>query len=135
MTRFAKLVAAGALCVGASACAANGIASSDRPLPPEGPTAKVEVQNDVWQNMTVYLEGTGMHARLGVVDPMQRAVFHIPVKVLTERNGLRLVAVAKGSPRPIHIGSLSHVWAGQVSTYRIDDTRMPVGWAGMGFGN
>lgn len=98
MHALKTVVAAVAASLALGACAASGGAPPggvDRPaVVREPPTVRVENHN--WQDVVVYVVGSGLRTRLGMVTSMNRAVFRLPRHVPITDN-LRLMADPVGS--------------------------------------
>lgn len=87
------LIAAGVIGVAAAGCASSGASA-------EGEASErnvmVLVENNHWQDATVYVMGAGPRARLGTVTSMTSKWFRVP-PTLQDPAGLRLRAELIGS--------------------------------------
>lgn len=120
---FSRLALTAVLGVTLAGCASMGATSSSSPLPPEPDAAKVRIQNDAWDDMTVYLAGQGMNVRLGTVTQMSQETFRIAERLLEQPKQMYLVARPTGSTRLIPVASAGQIWPGHVSEFRIDPDR------------
>lgn len=116
--QLSRLTAVAALAVGLTACGGKAVQSG--PLPPEGASAAVEVRNNNWADMTVYLERNGLRQRLGTVTSMASKRFKVPRAFLSTNGSVRLVADPIGS-REQHVTSPVQVWAGQTVAFTIEN--------------
>ena len=87
-----------ALLVVAGACApraAQWTSASARPA------TLLEVRNDRWDDLTVYLERGGALLRLGTVPGLATKVLKVPAAYLPRSGGARLKAMRPGSRSPV----------------------------------
>jgi len=99
----------------ASACGSAGNAA-----PADGPTratTTIEVRNNNWMDMVVYVVRSGMRVRLGMVNSMNETRFRVPPNMLAAGSSVRLEAHPIGSNQS-YVAPPVHVAPGQ----RIDFT-------------
>lgn len=119
MWKKMNTLVAAALAVTLSACAGNAGPQSG-PLPPEGPSTEVQVTNNNWADMNVYVERGGMRTRLGTVTSMTSRRFDIPRAFTTSSSSVRLVADPIGS-RESHMTQPVQVFPGQTLEFTIQN--------------
>lgn len=117
--QLSRLATAAALSLTVAACA-GGPSVQNGPLPPDGEATKVEVRNNNWSDMNVYVERSGMRQRLGTVTSMSVKSFRVPKAFLSTSGSVRLVADPIGS-RQQHITSPVQVWPGQTVAFTIEN--------------
>lgn len=118
-TKLNRLAASAAVAFTLTACA-GGKSAQNGPLPPDGKTSSVEVRNNNWADMTVYLERNGTKQRLGTVTSMAKRRFKIPGSFLTNSGSVRLMADPIGSAER-HVSSPVQVWPGQTVAFTIEN--------------
>ena len=119
MNQLARLAATAAVALTLTACA-GGKTVRNGPLPPEGKVSNVEVRNNNWSDMNVYVERNGMRQRLGTVTSMASRRFQIPRAFLTSTGAVRLVADPIGS-QDRHVTPPVQVWPGQTVAFTIEN--------------
>ena len=77
MTKLTTWIAAVAVSASLVGCAGNGMVQ-DGPAPPMQADARVEVTNNNWSDMRVYIARGGMTVRLGTVTSMRTASLRSP---------------------------------------------------------
>lgn len=102
-----------------TACASGG-SLKQGPKAPAEPTTRVQVTNNNWADMTVYLENAGMKVRLGTVTSMGKGSFRVPRAFLNSTGTVRLIADPVGS-RSVHTTSPVQVWPGQLVDFTIEN--------------
>jgi len=113
-------VAALALSLSLTACASGKPSAGPASPSPAGKSAQVQVTNNNWADMNVYLERAGMKVRLGTVTSMGKRVFGVPKAFLNSTGDFRLVADPIGA-REVHVSQPVQVWPGQMVDFRIED--------------
>lgn len=112
-------LAVAALALTLTACA-PGKSVQNGPLPPASATTRVQVTNNNWSDMTVYVERNGMKQRLGTVTSMSDRMFRIPKVFMSSSGSVRLVADPIGS-RDTYMTSPVQVWPGQTVGFTIQN--------------
>ncbi len=97
MEGIRKLATAVAAIALTAACAPASQGLEDSPAPRGRQVATVEVENNNWATMNVFVVQGSSRIRLGTVTSMNRAVFRIPTSLLSTSGGMRLVADPIGS--------------------------------------
>jgi hypothetical protein len=81
-----------------SACAPRRAARSVQWGPPAGESiTQLEVRNDQWDDLTVYLEREGARFRLGTVAGMSTRVLEVPPEYVTQGGNVRLTGMRPGA--------------------------------------
>jgi hypothetical protein len=119
MTKLTTWLAAAVVSASLVGCAGNGKVQ-DGPAPPAQADARVEVTNNNWADMRVFVERGGMRVRLGTVTSMRTASFRIPRTMMNQSGNLRLVADPIGSPER-HTSQPLTIWPGQRVEFRIEN--------------
>jgi hypothetical protein len=121
MTRLTTRLAAAALALSFTACASGPAAGPQTaPAAPLGSQAQVQVTNNNWSDMRVYVERSGMRQRLGTVTSMGTRTFDIPRTMLSGASSVRLIADPIGANQ----GFVSHplqVSPGQQVNFTIEN--------------
>jgi hypothetical protein len=97
MYAIRNLITGLAIAATTGACAPAASGFDNAPGPQGGPAATVEVENNNWADMTVYVLRGGSRVRLGMVTSMGKSVFRIPASLLNTSGDVRLLADPVGS--------------------------------------
>jgi hypothetical protein len=109
-TRFFSVLAVVLLVLAVGACSmGGGEGSADAP---SRPATTVEVQNNNWMDMVIYVVRSGMRVRLGMVTTMNRASFRVPNFVAGASTSVRLEAHPIGSNQRF-VAPAVQAWPGQ----------------------
>lgn len=119
MTRLNTWVAAVAVGATMTGCAANSTVQ-DGPARPMEAAARVEVTNNNWSDMAVYVERGGMVNRLGTVTSMTSSSFRIPKTMMSQSGSLRLIADPIGGVDR-YLTQPLNVWPGQRVEFKIEN--------------
>ena len=120
MLRKLNVLAAGLLALGITTGCAGNRGAADGPLPLEPVETRVQVRNNNWADMTVYVESNGTRSRLGTVTSTAARVFRIPRMLLASSGTIRLVADPIG-PNETFVTQPLQVWAGQRVQFSIEN--------------
>ena len=82
-----------------AACASGGQRSNQ----PEGPATRVQVENQSFSDLTIYVYERGRRVRLGMVTGLSTRTFEIPDRIIFGISSLRFETDPIGSSR----GSMS----------------------------
>lgn len=120
MLRKLSVLAAAVLTVSAATACAGNRTATDGTLPSGAVDTPVQVSNNNWADMTVYVESNGARSRLGTVTSMANRVFQIPRALLSSSGTIRLVADPIG-PNQTFVTRPLQVWAGQRVQFSIEN--------------
>jgi hypothetical protein len=110
MRRACKAVVVLLLALSVNACGATHSAST-ADAPRRAPTT-VQVTNNNWSDMVIYVIRSTMRVRLGMVNSMNTTTFQLPASVSGPTTTVRLEANPIGSPQP-YLTPAVNVWPGQ----------------------
>lgn len=119
MPRSSNLALATALVLSVSGCAANGAGGTADPLMDIDRTT-VEVTNNNWSDVRVFIVHGGSRIRLGTVSAMGRQVFQLPRTMSYATGNVRLVADPIGS-RNAHFTAPITLSSGQRISFRVEN--------------
>jgi hypothetical protein len=119
MRSVATRLAAVAVALSTVACATGGPGRAGGGLRGEE-SAQVEVKNNNWANIAVYLVRSGMRTRLGMVTSMKTEIFRIPRALLGGTEDVRLVADPIGSSE-VYTTPAVQVWPGQTVALTLEN--------------
>jgi hypothetical protein len=122
MTRLTTWLATAAIGLSLTACASGpaGNGPQTAPAAPLEAQARVQVTNNNWADMRVYVERSGMRARLGTVTSMGTRTFTIPRSMMQAGTNVRLIADPIGS-RDAFVSHSLQVWPGQRVEFTIEN--------------
>jgi hypothetical protein len=119
MRRLSSIVASIAVVATFAACAPNQAPASAPGV--GGPaSARVEVQNNNWSDMTIWAYRDGLRVRLGTVTSMATQVFNLPRTIASAAGSIRLVASPLASNTQ-HTTPAVTIWPGQTIEFRIEN--------------
>lgn len=98
--RIRMMVTTLALTLGAGACATGGGPGARNDAEQDAEVTLLEVENDNWQDVNVYMVRGVSRFRLGTVTGNTSATFEVPATMLAAGGELRLMADPIGSRRP-----------------------------------
>ena len=119
MLRAARLFSTALLALAVSACASRSEVRNG-PERSSAAVATVQVTNNNWADMTVYMERAGLRVRLGTVTTMGTRRFRVPKSLMTSSGDARLVADPIGS-RSRFTTAPVQFWPGQTVDFRIEN--------------
>lgn len=90
------------------------------PMAGSGQPAAVQVINNNWADMTVYVESSGTRKRLGTVTSMARRRFRVPASQLGATGEVRLVADPIGARNAL-VTFPVQMWPGQTVEFTIEN--------------
>lgn len=89
--------------------------------------ARVQVTNNNWSDVRVYVERDGVQIRLGAVTTMATEVFRLPRTLMETGGAIRLIADPIGA-NDSHTTHSLLVWPGQMVSYTIAND-LAISWA------
>lgn len=92
LRRFQAMVVGLGVLIGSGACATVGEGGASNAAEPGAPVTLLRVQNDNWQDMTVYVVRGTSRFRLGTVTGLTRETFEVPRTLLSDAPELQLMA-------------------------------------------
>lgn len=119
MTRPLALTLAAAVLLLGSACSSNA-GPQNGPLPSSSLATTVEVQNQNWSDVRIYVLHAGSRFRLGTVTSMARTSFTLPRSLQHSVTGIRIVAHPIGSNEQFALPTVSAV-PGQTVSLRLEN--------------
>jgi hypothetical protein len=117
MIRSARVTSTLILGLALSACASGGPRSGAMDFMEQ---TRVEVTNQNWADMRVYVVRSGNRFRLGTVSSMSTEVFRLPRSLSSSTAALQLIADPIGS-REMHMTQSLNIVPGQLVSFRIEN--------------
>jgi hypothetical protein len=114
MSRLIPIAALAALTLATAACGGGRRGGSVDPMQP----AFVEVQNQSWYDMTIYIVRSGARVRLGTVSGNSTVLLEIPHTYVNPGLAIRFMADPIGSTRTPYSQEIA-VWPGDTIVLRI----------------